>query len=345
MINEYCHGEAGPPSAVTFEVDNNVSFTVSTAKAVVAPAFFARVKINLPPGSTIQFMSDDIHLLTRPNDTGTHIDATLHTAALVSFNSNEVVDISQAGPLTAQATASLRQAHPMQPLMTTHIDYEIGDQSFHPDRMAIELPSIAVNGTVIALPQQTLASNLRDKGWQRYETEERKQLRKARYEVCRNTTPQMHCENILTVINDSFRIESSAFEAYGNLARADFTQNPVLTGRINVEFKDLNRWQFNSNTIRLKDMITGDSRQSIFNQFTVFFGWYDNIPFTSAVKGVHHTSTGNTTVLIKLRPVLNMPSTFRVQLPPLRINGHEYLLKPIQFELKSFDGGIEPFNC
>ena len=38
-------------------------------------------------------------------------------------------------------------------------------------------------------------------------------------------------------------------------------------------------------------------------------------------------------------------SHYFVQLPPFLLDGERYEFKPIELELRLFDGGIEPFNC
>lgn len=346
LIKEFCGGEAGPPSVLTFNVADGVTFTVATAKSYSERSrkdVPLTITLNVPSNTTAQFLSDDLSISGSPNGED-KIAVPLQVAALVPMGKKDVVDIDRIGPVTSLAVQKFIQAHPDHAVSEVHIDFNLGNEKFHPEVISLHLPAFSTSGASITIPPLKLVANTQDKGWWKYETREHKQAREERYVRCLKETPHLHCKNILQVIDEGFRLDMAGIEITGRLAKADFTQKPKITGRLNFASRSVEPWQFSTNHIRAEDIKTGETHHYYFNQFAVFFGWYD-VPLSTAIKGGHSELGGNKTLRIATSLGEKYLSKYYIKLPPILINGHKYVLKPIELELKLFDGGIEPFNC
>jgi len=93
----------------------------------------------------------------------------------------------------------------------------------------------------------------------------------------------------------------------------------------------------------ITDLATGDIRQDRMGPMLV--SWRLKVPFATAIKAVDTGENPSTRLLIESSLGTRDASRYVIRLPPVLINGEEYILKPIKLELHRFDGGLEPFNC
>lgn len=344
LIKKFCRGEAGPPSILTFTIANGVNFTVTTAKSYSERArkdIPLTITMNVPSNVTVQFLSDDLRISDTQSSEGNKVAPSFKVGALLPMiNSKDVVDIDRIGPVTSRVVQKFIQTHPGSKVSEAHVDFSLGNEKFHPEIISLQLPSVHTNGTAIAIPPLQLIANTQDKGWWKYETREHRQAREKKYARCLEETPHLHCENILQILDEGYDFDATEFEMTGRLFMAGYTRNPKLSGHLSLVINNVAPWQFTTNEIRGEDIKTAEVQHYYFDQFSVFFGWYD-VPFTTVVKGLQ----SGTTIRIESSLGEQSRSKYYIKLPPLLINGHEYVLKPIELDLKMFDGGIEPFNC
>jgi hypothetical protein len=343
LIKEYCQGEAGPPSVLTFKATHGVAITVTTAKSYMDSAREdtpLTITVNVPKNTAIQFASDNLRISETLNGEGYKALTTLKVAALVPMGKDDVVDLDSAGPVSSMVAKKAISSQSAASVSKAHIDIEFPDKQFHPDVAVLHLPAVNIKGETITFPAPSLIANTQDKGWWRYESKEHQQAREVQYSRCVADTPQLHCKNILQIIDTSYRLTNSGFDISGNLFMAGFTQNPTLTGRLDFSNSTTDPWHFTTNDIYVEDIKTGDVRHFYFDKFSVFFGWFD-VPLTTEVKG----AKADATIRIETTLGKRMRPKYYIKLPPMLINGQEYVFKPIELDLKMFDGGVQPFNC
>ena len=109
-------------------------------------------------------------------------------------------------------------------------------------------------------------------------------------------------------------------------------------GEIGIYFPAGKRWKFGSNKISFENAISGEMRQFYFPHLRVD-------PFTIVSFTTPFCCSSDASMHVPLIENEVRPRKLRVKIPPLLINGKTFIIKPITFELRRFDGGILPFNC
>ena len=142
---------------------------------------------------------------------------------------------------------------------------------------------------------------------------------------------------------EGLRLTLDSFTLSGRFWVWDVQTNTPFSSELTLTTNDVARWRFAGPEIRFTDLATGDIRQDRMGPMLV--SWRLKVPFATAIKAVDTGENPSTRLLIESSLGTRDASRYVIRLPPVLINGEEYILKPIKLELHRFDGGLEPFNC
>ncbi|MFQ5598614.1 MAG: hypothetical protein ACE5GK_11245 [Nitrospiria bacterium] len=261
--------------------------------------------------STLQFTSNVIRLTDLVNGKEWTIEATELGLDRLSgkIPYTKVVDFSKRLPTAPEYLDD----------MEVWIPFSIKD--FSPDAVRMHLPAIVVGSEEYRIPSLLWEADKEGKeiegykkswGWWPYKE---KKVKVGRFTVSAGVTGGAHGSSKIDV-----RL-----------------QVPELDGNIMISFPADTKWQFATNEARFEDSNSGDVRQFHFPYLLVQSSM--RVAFTAPF-----CCSRNATMLGL--PIGDArPEKLRIELPSLLINGKEFAIKPITFDLRRFELGIYPLNC
>ena len=103
-----------------------------------------------------------------------------------------------------------------------------------------------------------------------------------------------------------------------------------------IDFPALTKWQFATNELRFEDVYSGNVRQFHFKHLLVESDMRVSFtaPFCCSMHAVVRVPIGEA-----------RPEKLRVDIPPFLINGKEFIIKPIIFDLKKFTFVLSSISC
>jgi hypothetical protein len=160
-------------------------------------------------------------------------------------------------------------------------------------------------------------------------------------DACRRDTPKLACDNIVEYSSVSFVIDEAAARWTGRLYVSGDGPGARIQGALDFALRAPGRWRAPSNTLTVRDM-AGNTRTGSFSQITLALN--DRIALDTPLFAGPVDGTGNARLSIEVR-LPPAPSGFEVVLPDLQLGAKQIVIPPLRFDVRTFDGGIEPFNC
>ncbi len=199
--------------------------------------------------------------------------------------------------------------------MEVWIPFSIED--FSPDVVRVHLPAIVVASEEYKIPPITLTADkeseeFRRWGWWPYKWK--------------------------NVEVGSFKVHGGATGGLkGSSKIDDRLKEPELGGNIMIDFPADTEWKFATNEIRFDDVNSGAARQIHFPRLRVQSDM--RVAFSAPF------CCSREATMWGLPIGEEHPEKLRIEIPPLLINGKEFVIKPIMFDLRRFEFGIYPLNC
>lgn len=346
LIKEYCRGQAGPPSILEFAGPEGIRFSVSAAKKYMLDEQRSdrplRISINVPAGTHFQFLADSITISDQANSTAMTARPNLEVNAAFETGPNTVLNFDKLAPTSARDATASPEALAGKMLGKMNI-YLPEIKNFVPQRVQLQFPSIQLEHGMQAFPDETLQAEKYGTHGYVYQSGEYRKSLEERRDTCLRNTPQRHCEYIVELNSDSLSHRTGNFTLLGRYYVYDLRNHTPFVGTMELAFHTAETWHIADRIIRLKDLDSGKQHEYTISRMPLWFGY--TVPLTTAITGVGADNKARTTLYIDTSLGEKMAPHYFVRLPPMRINGRNYTLKPIELELRMLDGGIEPFNC
>ena len=341
----YCGGNAGAPATLSFFVADGVSVRVSAqrygegAKQDLPLA----IAIEIPQHAEVQFSSDEFRISQRQEDPGLSMSAQWFISASAKVPSTEWVDMEKIAPTKMSDAVSSFAA-------STGVNFSW--ENFVPSEIAMRIPAILVSDKSVRLiPHLDLVAKAKKRlesfpgqyksgGSLIYPTEKAAQDIQERYSQCREQTPTHWCEQILLSDTGEYKIDQAGFSYSGRWYVYDVDEKSPFRGEVVLKYKQPVNWKFASNELRVNDTESGGQRSYQFDSIKIHFSY--QVPFQTQVRGV---GEGGASMSLSASLGTDEAPAYYVKLPPVRINGKEYVIKPIKLERRSLDFGLLPFNC
>jgi len=267
--------------------------------------------LHLSGFSTLQFTSDVIRLSDLEEGTEWTIEAKALSLSSPVLSGpipyNQVVDFGKVAPTA-----------PEQVLNDLEVWIPFSIRGFSPDAVRMHLPEIIAGNDKYPIPSILLEADM-----------EKREYKKGRWDWWPYKWKHVKI--------NGFTISGGATGGLGVFSKVDVRLKvPELGGNIMVYFPADMKWKFATNVIRFEDVNSGEVRQIHFTHLRPVFNTEVTFtaPFCCTTYAGAEVPIGDT-----------WPEKLRVQIPPLLINGKEFVIKPITFDLRRFDVGIVPFNC
>ncbi len=333
-----CGGQAGPPARLAFNAPPGLKFTASALKAPIGGGAHwpLAIAFALPPGHTFRFTADTIELATDATGPGVAVAPSVHAHVTLRLPADRWIDAATLAP----ADPVLRRPTD-RPLGTVRIGF--GRFDMITEAIEVTLPAIETERGRVTIPPLRLDMDRRRWGTRYYRTAEYLQSVIARTEACTREGRQ-RCENIRDFDAYAFRIPAGDFELVGRFWAMETTKrvDPLMFELV-IEARGTERWRIVEPVVRVRDLAGGPVQEHRFTELGAAF--HAPVPLSAPIRSARTGRATETHVRIDANLGSEERSRYFVRLPPYMFDGERYELKPIELELRRFDGGIEPFNC
>lgn len=351
-----CSGTAGALASLTWTIADGVTLSITTARTYGEKNRQdrpLRISIGVPFGTRVQFLSDEIRVSNSLQEEGKTIPSEIYISAAVLLASNEVADMAKIAPTPITANQSNQQIKNFS--ATTWLNFSWRD-NFAPSAFTMEIPPIVL----VDSPQvDNQPINLEAKAKKRperypgeyksetsliYATQESESALAEKYTKCLNEKPDTQCKNILIYDEAGYQVEKNGFKFTGKWSVYSVEKKTPFTGEIKIDYTKPVRWRFAANRVRIIDAENRTERTYVFDSYPLHFKY--QVPISTPIRGVNNlTFTKPTTASIESSLGTDEYSRYFVKMPPILINGKQYQIQPIELEKRTFDFGLEPFNC
>ena len=338
VIRKDCHGQSGAAIGVGFKIDEGIDVKVKTSDSSSADhRQNIYIVLDVPAGVTIEFLSDQIVF----ESDGQSVNFPVPTLQVSSFASADTNTTFVRRSLCPVSDEVLGRETIDKFYGLWYWNKEAKYAGFTPDHLELQLPSMVVENRSIVIAPISLKLEKRKNNLS-YMTLQMEYDRNKKYEACVKNTPHLHCNNILEVYQEGFRIQSGEFNitgrvgGWGDSIGVGVSEMKVLTDK---------PWQYISPEIVLKDIDSGEIQRRKMSKVYTHCGPY-TVPFRTRVETHEGYAKGNTLVRFEgTISDLSSQSQIKMRIPPLLINGKRFDFQPLLLELRILDGGFPPFNC
>lgn len=335
----WCQGQAGPTTRIEFQFDGGVTLAARAERDYPErdrAQLPLRLSLTLPGSQSARFESERMQIVASG---GAPIDApvTVLAAGGVTLPADAFVDAAALRPAARATAGAVEHPHGRAWIRVS------GPAGFTPEVLVAGGPSVEVEGQAIAFPPIELRRPASAGNPNEYRSAAEQASLEARAAACRRDTPQRACQNLIDYgASRSFHFNSGPLQWQGRWFRAAWRRGePWLDGELSLALREPRRWRFGSNRIELR-AADGTTQTLTFAQFELRF--IDRIALDAPLHERPVERRADTQMQIEALLPGDI-GDFEVRLPPLRIGDRRVVIAPIAFDKRSFDGGIEPFNC
>lgn len=335
----WCQGVAGPKAVVELPLVPGVTLTARAQRNYVErdrPELPLRIEFTLPPYQPARFASATLGVVDARSGKalGQAPEVTVYRYA--TLPADAWIDPARIRPSGAAGTPL--KANAPHGSAGLRVSLEPG---FTPDRLQLDGFVINRDDGAIRMPAVAMSRPASKFSVRDYRSPALHARLEQEAATCRRETPQRACDNIVEHSTVSFEVAEPAAHwsgrwfVFGDGARAR------VEGGIDFAPRAAGRWRVASSTVTVRDA-DGTPRTADFAQLRIAFNdriALDTPLFAGAVDG-----TGDARVTIEVLLPGAAPD-FDVVLPDLLLGAQRVAIPPIRFERRTFDGGIEPFNC
>lgn len=335
----WCQGQAGPTTRVELQLEGGVTLSARAERDYPErsrPELPLRLSLTLPGSRAAQFEAARLQIVSAG---GAAIDApmTVLAAGGVTLPADASVDATVLRPAARVIEGATEHPYGRAGIRL------VGPAGFTPEVINVGGPSVDVEGRVIAFPPLELRRPASAGNPNEYRSDAEQASLEARAAACRRDTPQRACQNLIDYgASRSFHFDSGPLRWQGRWFRASWRSGePWLDGEMWLALREPRRWRFASNRIELRDA-AGAAQTLSFAHFELRFN--DRIALDAPLHERPLERRADTPLQIEAMLPGDV-GDFEVRLPPLRMADRRVVVGPIRFDKRSFDGGIEPFNC
>lgn len=335
----WCQGVAGPKAVIELPLVQGVALTARAQRNYAErnrPELPLRIEFTVPPYQPARFASAALGVVdARSGKTlGQAPEVTVYRYA--TLPADAWIDPARIRPSGSAGTALKTDAPHGSAIL--RVSFEPG---FTPDRLRLDGVVINRDDGVLRMPAVAMSRPASKSSPRDYRSAEMQASLEQRAASCRREAPQSACDNIVEHGTESFAVAEPAalwsgrWFVFGDGARAR------VEGGIDFAPRAPGRWRLASTAVTLRDA-DGTARTADIQQLRIAFNdriALDTPLFAGAVDG-----TGDARVTIEVLLPGSAPD-FDVVLPDLLLGAQRIAIPPIRFERRTFDGGIEPFNC
>lgn len=335
----WCQGQAGPTTRIELKLEGGATLSARAERDYPErnrPELPLRLSLTLPGSLSARFEAERVQIVATR---GATIDApvTVRAAGGVTLPADAWVDAAVLRPAGRVVAGAAEHPYGRAWIRLA------GPAGFTPEVVAVGGPSVEVEGKAIAFPPLELRRPASTGNPNEYRSAAEQASLEARAAACRRDTPQRACQNLIDMgVSRSFHFDSGPLQWQGRWFRASWRSGePWLDGEMWLALREPRRWRFGSNRIELRDA-AGTAQTLTFAQFELRFN--DRIALDAPL----HERPVERRADTQLQVEALLPGDvgdFEVRLPPLRIGERRVVIAPIRFDKRSFDGGVEPFNC
>jgi hypothetical protein len=337
----WCGGQAGPGSVLQVDAPLGLKLEATTDKPHArrgVPGVPLRVQIALPTAAPLRFGPGGPMLLDPASGRPIAAPIVARVGSRVQLASDAVVDAMALRP----AGAAGRSRDALVPQGRASWTLQL-PADFAPPSIALQLPAVVQQGQPLITPPVLLSRPGSARRPGDYRSEAEQQHLREREAACRRDTPQLACENIVPYSERSFLLRAGPLGWEGHWARFEGGSAPTpVRVTQSLVVADPGPWRLAEPVLHLSDPASGRRLALPLPQMHLSFD--DTFDFDSPLL----------TQPVPLRETLSLSleadlpeglPAFELRMPPLQVGGQTVALAPLQFERRSFDGGIEPFNC
>ncbi len=330
----YCGGQVGPTTGLKASLAPGVELAVDARKAT-SSAPTIDLKFDLEPGVSFKFLDDAAQV--GAGDALARQALPLRVFQQLSIPADETVDLTgmsspmaKSGPQSAEPAANIRTGWLQSP-----VDLRSG-------RLILRWPDLQwADGRATSFADIELEAETRS-GWTVYRSAQELARLKAAHEKCVKDTPKNQCGNILDAYQNGFTVQADGVTMTGRLLVTELTR-PRLDAYIGISLSRAQRWRWSEPRAVLVDAGSGATTQQPLDTMHVSVNMA-GLPLSTSVLASPAASAITSAYLVaSLDPA--GARRYRVQLPPLEVDGRRVDPPPIELERRLLDVGIVPFNC
>lgn len=333
-----CGGRAGPPARIAFQAPPGFRVEANALRRPLAQDGDRPLTISLalPPGHTLRFTEDTLRV-----DSGGR-EAALSTPSLRAVTHYRLrpeawIDAAALAPADPGA-----QRMGDDPIATARLGF--GKLEVQGDTLDVQLPAIETDAGRIAFGALRLEADTARPYVRTYRTRQQLEAVVAREAQCRREAPGMRCENIRLFDPYAFRVRSGDFEAAGRFWSMVTSRGDVAPLQFELEMRAHGpaRWRFVEPVVGVRHA-SGKWHARQFAEVDVVFA--SAVPLSTAIRSATGGRATETAVRIDANLGRDERARYVITLPPYEFDGVRRELAPLEFERRTFDVGIEPFNC
>jgi hypothetical protein len=335
----WCQGVAGPKSVIELPLAPGVQLTARAQRNYVErerPELPLRIEISLPAQQPMRFGAATVRVV----ETGTgkplggSPEVTVFRYATLKVDG--WVDPARVRPSGAAGTPLKADAPHGDATLRVSFEPGFAPERLQFDGLVVERDDGALDLPPVAMSRPASKSSLRDY---------RSPALHARLEheaaTCRLETPQRACNNIVEHSNLSFALVEPAARWSGRWFVFGDGAGAHVQGDIRFAPTAPGRWRLASNTVKARD-VAGETHQASIDALHIAFN--DRIALDTPLFAGPVEGGGDARITIEVLLPGAAPD-FEVALPDLQLGAQRVPVPPIRFDRRTFDGGIEPFNC
>ncbi len=338
VVKAYCGGKAGPPTGLSTPLAPGVRLQINASDAARLPPMLG-LQFRLDPGALVQFQANT--LAVGDGTAEVRMPGSLRVSSQARVPADQPIDMVALGPIDPSAWRSTPGLAAPQAVVGT--GFAGGVPGTRPDWLVLQWPAIRwADGSMTTFEPVRLEAQLSRSGWLEYRSAQESAGLKDRYAQCIKDTPQRNCMNILQSYENGFTLRAGTATLTGRLLITD-PAKPRLDTYIRLELSGTQAWRWAQAHALMTDGSSGAVTQQPLgvSAVTVF---HPSLPLTTPLRGpVAATGDAAAYLEVPLQPAA--AQHYRIQLPPLDVNGQRVQPLPIELQRRVLDGGIEPFNC
>lgn len=335
---EACGGQAGPPTRLSLQTPAGIAIEASAQRDHVlgdGKGIPLRLRLTLPRQRSLRFTGDSLTLLELGSGRDLALPQSVQLLGLATVALGDSIDAAvlhpAGGPLPGAAapfgTATLR------------LDGPLGEA---PLAMAVQVPALWLGDERLQLPPVTVQRPPSPE-FTTYRSAGLLQQLQARSEACRRDTPDRDCGAILRHSELSFDERLGTMRCQGEWRFTTLRNGRPLRGLLRLEPGDARPWRLDRDAAVVLQDLAGGQRHTLPLQ-KIDIEYRGPLRLSTPLHTRSAPGAEDTHIDVSVPLPADVPG-FEVRFPPLQMGGETVALPALQFERRSFDGGLQPFNC
>ena len=322
----WCQGQAGPVNGIELDLGGGVQLRASTERPT-APGLPLRVEVGVPAHTALRFTEPAVAVVQ-----GSAASVPLRATAMrtLAVNPLEWIDPAALRPGTAAVADE-----PHGTLLVRTQPLRIPP----PRRITVQGLSVLAEGrAATVLPPATMERVASRAQPYAYRSAQEEAALQARAAACRRDTPRLACQNIVDFAGASHSERLPQLRWDWRWWEAPWPAGSTVDGELRLAVLQAGRWRLDASGLQLADADGGAAQPLRLAAGTLTFS--DSVDLQRGLASAQ--------VQTRLLLEAELPAgveAFELLLPAMLRNDTRIAPAAIRFDRRSFDGGVEPFNC